>query len=109
MPTQKRKKVQQSKSPQKQRLNFIIIIIALLVVYLFLQGDNGLVQYVKLQSEKNKLIKEIDALKQENERLKREIELLNNSDAYIEKQVREKKYMGKDDEKIYIINSPDKE
>ena len=68
MPTQKRKKVQKSKSPQRQRINYIIIIIALLVVYLFLQGDNGLIKYVKLQSEKNKLIKEIDALKQENEK-----------------------------------------
>jgi cell division protein FtsB len=103
-------KKEHSKSKQRQKpgrkISRVAFIIGFLILaYFFLKGENGFLKYFQLQQEKKKLLQEIEELKKENENLRAEIELLINNFRYIEKEARETHYMGKEDEKIYIMNS----
>lgn len=87
---------------KKPRLLVIGIIIALLSS-IFLFGNHGFIKYAQLQYRKNALLKQIALLKQEQNRLEQEIDMLQNNYRYIEKIAREKYQMGKDGEKIYFM------
>jgi cell division protein FtsB len=105
----KRKVKSRSKSRPKSsisKLRFVFLLIFILLIYMFVQGDNGFLKYLELRREKHRLLKKIEELKKENKLLQSEIDLLTNNYRYIEKMARERHQMGKEDEKIYIINPP---
>ena len=103
----KKKSKKKSKSSNR-KFKFIILMIIILLIYFFVQGDQGFLKYLELRQEKKKLLQQLNELKKENDDLQNEIELLTKNYRYIEKKAREMHYMGKDGEKIYIMNSPDK-
>lgn len=98
----KPKGVRQSGPKKKPRLLVLGIVIALLSS-IFLFGNHGFIKYAQLQYRKNALLKQIDLLKAEKQRLEKEIDMLQNNYRYIEKIAREKYQMGKDGEKIYFM------
>ena len=107
MKTKKKKSIRQNKSKKRPWYLFLIIGVILLSS-IFLFGNHGLIRYFQLERRKQELIHQITALKEEQEKLQKEIEMLQNNYRYIEKIAREKYQMGKDGEKIYfMIQSPD--
>lgn len=89
-----------------RKLRYLILSIVIFLLYIFIQGDQGLLKYIKLQQEKKLLLKQIEELKKEHNDLINEIDLLTNNYRYIEKNVRERLQMGKKGEKIYILTPP---
>jgi cell division protein FtsL len=71
-------------------------------------SNHGLLKYYQLLRRSEHLVKQINQLKQDQNQLQQEIDLLSNNYRYIEKIAREKYQMGKKGEKIYIMTSPDK-
>ncbi len=87
-----------------QRWPVVLAIIGLFfLLYAFLQGEHGLINYWRLTREKNHIQQEIARLKQEQEQLKKEIDLLLKNMHYIEKIAREKYNMGRNGEKVYVV------
>lgn len=82
----------------------VFAITSLVIIYfIFFHGDDGLIQYWRLTNEKNQLKNKIAELRLEQEKLKKEIEMLQNDYQYIEKVARERYKMGREGEKIYVI------
>ena len=100
-PTYKRKLV-------NKKTRYIVIGVIAVLMYFFIQGDQGFLKYVKLQREKKLLLIQIEELKRENEALVNEIDLLTHNYRYIEKSARERLHMGKEGEKLYLM-TPAKE
>lgn len=92
----------------KSKFRYVILGIVVILIYLFIQGDQGFLKYMKLQQEKRRLLKQIELLRAEYDSLGTEIELLTNNYRYIEKIAREQYQMGKKDEKIIILTPPQK-
>jgi cell division protein FtsB len=89
-----------------KKFYFIILIIVLYIVYNFLGGDRGLIEYFK----KKNLLKEFQ---EKNLEIKREINFLtrkndflsvNINKDYLDEIYRDYFVLGKKGEKIYIIN-----
>ena len=105
MKKKKRKSTNQKKL--KKRPWFLFLIVGIVVLSsIFVFGNHGLIRYFQLESRKKELIQQITALKEDQERLQKEIEMLQNNYRYIEKIAREKYQMGKDGEKIYFMIQP---
>ena len=98
----KNKRIQRGGSTKRPGYFFLILGI-LLFSYIFLFGNHGLIRYFQLQYRKKELNQQITAMKEEQERLQKEIDLLQNNYRYIEKIAREKYQMGKKGEKIYFM------
>ena len=62
-----------------------------------------MIRYLQLQNRRKELTQQITALKKEQLRLQKEIDMLQNNYRYIEKIAREKYQMGKNGEKIYFM------
>lgn len=101
----KNKRSKQSRSKKRPWYLFLIIGIILLSS-IFLFGNHGLIRFYQLQKRKHELIEQITELKEEQARLQKEIDMLQNNYRYIEKIAREKYQMGKDGEKIYFMIQP---
>jgi cell division protein FtsB len=108
--TTKRRKYRTVKKKKKSssKTRFLLLLFIGILIYLFVQGDQGFLKYIELQKEKKKLLEQIEVLKKENEELVDEVELLTKNYRYIEKKARELHYMGKKGEKIYLISPPKK-
>jgi cell division protein FtsB len=70
----------------------------------FLWGSRGFIRYIKVSSEKEKLMKDIDRYKMMKHKLDSEKVKLNQNE-YIEKVAREKYNMIKPGEKVYKIKT----
>jgi len=105
MNTKKTKSTSRSKLKKRPWFLFSIVGIVLLSS-IFLFGNHGLIRYLQLQNQRKELTRQITALKEEQLRLQKEIDMLQNNYRYIEKIAREKYQMGKDGEKIYFMIPP---
>lgn len=103
-----RHKSKPRRKSSKNKSIYIILFIVIILIYLFIQGDQGFLKYIKLQQEKKQILKQIERLKKEYNDSLNEIDLLTNNYRYIEKIAREQHQMGKKGEKIYIITPPKK-
>jgi cell division protein FtsL len=107
MNRQDKKKRKNKRNRTKKRPWYLFLIIGMIILSsIFLFGNHGLIRYFQLERRKQELVQQITALKQEQERLQKEIEMLQNNYRYIEKIAREKYQMGKDGEKIYFMIQP---
>ncbi len=88
------------KLKEKKIIQGLIIFSILIVVFLSLFGDKGLLQLIELQKQETRLIREIEELKQEREEWVNKIESLKTNRTYIETIAREKLGMVRNDEKI---------
>ncbi|MBN1153951.1 septum formation initiator family protein [candidate division KSB1 bacterium] len=103
--TRKRHSEKQS-SLSIKKIRWLALVFILILVYIFIQGDQGLIKYMQLAREKNRILKRIEELTAESKDLTDEIELLKNNYRHIEKVAREEHRMAKKNEKLYIINPP---
>ncbi|MDH4099784.1 MAG: septum formation initiator family protein [Nitrospirota bacterium] len=89
---------------RKKQLTLILMAGGLVVLYIafsFFFGDMGLVKLYQMWETKRGLQTEIQTLKQENERLGKEVEALRNDPDKIEGVAREKLGMARKGEIIY--------
>ena len=84
---------------------YLFVLLALLFAYvLYGNSNNNIIRLFERKNEENKLKADIVRFELENERLKKEIKLLEEKDLdYIEKVAREKFGMIKEGEKVYKI------
>lgn len=81
-----------------------------LIVYIFMFGDYGAYRIWKQKREIAQLERTIHSLHLEQEKLKREVKLLQNDPEYIEKIAREEYGMIKEGEILYkIVTSPQRD
>lgn len=85
----------------------ILVLVNLLLVIVF--GDNGLVDYQLLKSEKERLVGQVEDLNRENLALYREIDRLKNDLKYIENVARQELGVIGENEVIFKFNEPAKE
>lgn len=103
-----RSKLRKKSPKSNSKIRLLIFFVIVILMYLFVQGDQGFLKYIQLQREKKQLLKRIEELKKEHNYLISEIDLLTNNYRYIEKIAREQHKMGKEKEKIYIMSEPKK-
>jgi cell division protein FtsB len=82
-------------------IGILVLFLAVAVFSVF--SDKGLLTRMKMNREKERLSKLLEEEKRKQDSLKKEIDLLNNSDRKIEKIAREKYGMTKEGEIIYKI------
>lgn len=88
----------------KYNLRLVLVIIFFIgLISLAAFGNKGIIQRIRLESEKSELEKQLDAEIKKTEFLQKEIDELKNSDKKIEKIAREKYGMTKEGEKIYKV------
>jgi cell division protein FtsB len=79
------------------------MMLAALLGYYAVAGDNGITVYKQKKIEDRQLAKQIEDLKQENARLQAHIERLQNDPNAIEHEAREKLHYARPGEVIYTI------
>jgi cell division protein FtsB len=79
------------------------MMLAALMGYFAVIGDNGLTVYKQKRIETRQLAKQIDALKAENERLQAHVERLKSDPDAIEHEAREKLHYTRAGEVIYTL------
>tara|TARA_B100001142_G_scaffold96284_2_gene98121 strand:- start:7749 stop:8018 length:270 start_codon:yes stop_codon:yes gene_type:complete len=80
-------------------LKNLFICIVIMVMFLFMK-DDGIIDYSSLSNNKNELLSKIQKKSKELDDLKKENQLLENDDQYIEKIAREKYFFLFPDETI---------
>jgi len=85
---------------------FALCLMATWVAYHVVFGANGMLVYTQKRSEHHALDKEIQGLKQENDRLARHVEGLKNDPKTIEKEAREQLRYARPGEVIYTLPQP---
>jgi cell division protein FtsB len=86
----------------KKKSAVILLVISMAFIYV-LFDSRGLIQRVRLESEKSSLERKVRDLEKENGSIKAEIEKLKTSDKEIERIAREKYFMRRNDEKIIKV------
>ena len=81
----------------------LFLIIVLLLIYMTIFGNKGLIYRIDLESEKKQLEEQLQTEINKGEELQEEINELNNSESKIEKVAREKYGLTKEGEQIYRI------
>jgi cell division protein FtsB len=79
----------------------VILLIALVVGSLF--GDRGILQLVSQRERAEALAREIDEMREENQRLVREIQALQADPRAIERLAREQLGLARPGEKVFVI------
>lgn len=82
---------------------WLYIALGLVIAYVFVFGDYGLYNYLRLLRVRNRIQKEVAELQREKERLTEDLERLRRDRAYLEKIAREKYRLGRPNEKIYVV------
>jgi len=86
--------------------NIYIIVLTVFVVWMLFFDANSLLTHLELRKEIKKLEKQKEYLQEEISKDKEVIKLLKN-EAELEKYAREKYYLKKEDEEIYLIDRQD--
>jgi cell division protein DivIC len=86
----------------KRRSAIILFFLLLALVYV-LFDSHGLIQRIRLESDRSALEGKIRKLEQENASIEAEIEKLRTDDREIERIAREKYFMHRSDEKIIKV------
>ena len=81
----------------------LFLIIVLLLIYMTIFGNKGLIYRIDLESEKKQLEEQLQTEINKGEEFQKEINELNNSKSKIEKVAREKYGLTKEGEEIYRI------
>jgi cell division protein FtsB len=90
--------------PWRRRLATVaVVVVACLVGAHALLGDNGILVYMEKRAEHRRLVEEIDALKQENERLGGQIRSLRTDPHAIEREARQQLRYARPGEVIYLL------
>ena len=91
---------------RRKGATLLLCLIAAWVAYHVVFGANGTMVYAHKREEHRSLDREIQELKQENERLSHHIDALNNDPKTIEKEAREQLPYARPGEVIYTFPQP---
>lgn len=83
------------------KLKLVVGILILIILGFTVFGENGLLNLVRYQRQRQALVQESARLREENEQLKKEIELLKSDRGYIERLAREELGMVKPGELVF--------
>jgi len=72
------------------------------LLFQLIWGNNGLLRYHELKQTEARMQQQSDEVRRDNVRLSREIRLLKNSTAYIEKTIRSEMHYVQPNEIIYL-------
>ncbi len=101
----KPKNLRQQVSVERRRrtlIFFTIITVALIYIGItMIVGNMGVMKYLELQKNKNRLQSEIANMEKENKMLRAHVDALKRDPFYIEKQAREEYGLAKPDEYIF--------
>ena len=86
----------------KKKTAIILLVLSIAFVYIVFDS-RGLIQRIRLSSEKSELEAKIKALQKENAEIQAEIMKLQTSDQEIERIAREKYFMRRNGEKIIKV------
>jgi cell division protein FtsL len=106
----KRNYVKADLSSRRARWKAPLIAAGVLLVLYFLVtrvlGEMGVVKYYRMKAQCTSLSEEIDKLKQDNGRLRKEVSALKNDSAYIERVARDKLGLARPGEIVYYYGEP---
>lgn len=92
-----------TKTERRLVKRIILIVAALSVLWLLFAPNWGLLHYRRLQSEIDSLATENKSLEERNAELQKEIDRLQNDDAYLEELARQKYGLLKENETVYEV------
>ena len=87
----------------------LMLLIGIIMVIIFFFGDHGIYKLYQKKREKERILKEIDRLREEQQALLGEKDRLENDLEYIEKLARERHRMAKPGEKVFRVMESQKD
>ena len=94
---------------ERRLIRRIAVVVGILgILWLLFAPGRGYVHYRRLQNQVESLARENQSLAERNAELRKEIDLLQNDDAYLEELARKKYGMLKENESVYKF-TPSKE
>lgn len=94
---------QQASTTQRRFIRGLLLILAAVLIIVFIFGDHGLYQLVRLKSERADIQERITELRTLRQELEAEKTRLETDPDYIEKLAREKYRMAKPGEKVFKV------
>jgi len=100
--------------PEKRRKIFkrtraaLYILALLIVLALFMGGDSGLIKLIGYKRYEKTLQNQLALEELRNDSLQQVLHSLKSDSTYLERMIREKSKMVKDDERIYLFHSQEK-
>jgi cell division protein FtsB len=88
---------------QSRGLALLLAFFLLILLMAFVFGDRGLLEIIKTQKQIKELQQTIQALESEKSKLSKEIELLRENPLALEKEAREKLWLMKKNEKVIVL------
>ena len=82
------------------------IVLALYLLVTRVMGEMGVVKYYRMKSQYYSLTTEIANLKQDNVRLRKDVDSLKNDPAYLERVARDKLGLARPGEIVYYYDQP---
>ncbi len=104
MPTRNKKRTSRS-GRRKVLLIAVTVLATLYLLVSFIFGEMGAVKYYRMQAQSRSLSADIERLKQDNEKLSREVRLLKTDPACIERIARDKLGLARPGEIVYYYKS----
>jgi cell division protein FtsB len=80
-----------------------VLLLAVVVAYHVVFGDNGMVAYQKKRAEYRKLQQEVEQMQKDNDALSNQVKALQSDPKAIEKEAREQLRYAKPGEVIYLL------
>lgn len=101
-------KASNKKKKKKDQTRTVISMVAfayiLVLLFAGIFGDMGLIKSFRLRNQNENIKQNVRSLKEQNNRLRREIDNLRGNQRYIEKLAREELNMSREDEVIFIFS-----
>jgi len=106
-----RKKDKSAADFRKKLVMALLVFLFLVLLVSSFFGKRGLIGVFQAQREKNSILEEIELLKKEKARLEKEIQELKENPLAVEEKAREKLWLAKPDEVVFVKSKtePDKE
>ena len=106
----KRNYLKTERSSRTTRWKSLLIAAGVVLVLYFLVtrvlGEMGVVKYYRMKAQYSSLTKEIAKLKQDNVRLRKDVDSLKNDPAYLERVARDKLGLVRPGEIVYYYDQP---
>jgi len=106
----KRNYLKTERSSWTTRWKSLLIAAGVVLVLYFLVtrvlGEMGVVKYYRMKAQYSSLTKEIAKLKQDNVRLRKDVDSLKNDPAYLERVARDKLGLARPGEIVYYYDQP---
>lgn len=106
MAAKKRRTLKREKLSRKIRF-YLYVFLPILISILFLQGNSGIINQVRLSQKSRHLDYQLQMLQEQRTQLQKEVELLQTDIQYIEKIAREMYGFCKPDETVFMMRIED--